>query len=190
MLAQRGVTQAQREVAVYVCEVTGRSPRCVHKAAMTRLAIAAAFALVFSLTACHDYPRDADDMTAQAAGRGMRVGASHDPPWLVVLPDGTVGGPEADLLQRYADAHGYRLIWLPGSHDALMAELERAHLHAVAGGHHADSPWQAKVGWSRPLGLRASPDGPLPERRIALPPGQSAWHLAFDRYVAGRGDAR
>ena len=156
---------------------------------MTRLAIAA-FALLLSLTACHDYPRDADDITAQAAGRGMRGGASPAPPGLEVLADGRVRGPEADLLQAYADAHGYRLIWLPGSHDGLMAELERAHLHAVAGGHHPGSPWEAKVGWSRPLAIRATPDGPMPERRIALPPGQSAWHLAFDRYLAGRGQAR
>jgi len=147
------------------------------------IAIAGALAALLALSACDDYPRDADDMTTQAAEQGMRVGASHDPPWLVVSGDGTVGGPEAELLQRYADAQGYRIIWIPGSHDALMGELERTHLHAVAGGHHPDSPWKPKVGWSRPLGLRASPDGPMPERRIALPPGQSRWQLAFDRHL-------
>ena len=146
-------------------------------------ASAAALAILLVLSACGDYPRDADNMTRQAAEQGMRVGASHDPPWLMVQADGSVGGPEADLVQRFADAQGYRLTWLPGSHDALMGDLERARLHAVVGGHHPDSPWKPRAGWSRPLGLRAAPDGPMPERRIALPPGQSAWQLAFDRHL-------
>ena len=127
----------------------------------------------------------AADMIAQ----GMRVGASHDPPWLQVGADGTVSGPEAELMQGFADAQGYRLTWLPGSHDALMRDLQDARLHAVVGGHHPDSPWKPMVGWSQPLALRASADGPMPERRIALPPGQSAWHLAFDRYLAERENA-
>ena len=150
------------------------------------LTAAAALATLLALSACDDYPRDADDMTRQAGERAMRVGASHDPPWVVVSTDGTVGGPEAELVQRYADAQGYRLTWLPGGHDALMGDLERTRLHAVVGGHHPDSPWQPRVGWSRPLALRASPDGPMPERRVALPPGQPAWHLAFDRHVVER----
>lgn len=145
--------------------------------------IACALAALLMLGACDGYPRDADAMTAKAAQRGMRVGASHDPPWLLLAADGTVGGPEAALVERFADAHGYALTWVPGGHDALMRDLARARLHAVAGGHHPDSPWKPDVGWSQPLRLRASPDGPMPERRIALPPGQSAWHLAFDRYL-------
>ena len=154
------------------------------------LTTAAALAALLALSACDGYPRDADDMTTQAAEQAMRVGASHDPPWLLVQADGSVSGPEAAVVQRFAKAHGYRLTWLPGSHDALMGDLERARLHAVAGGHHPDSPWKPKVGWSRPLLLRASPDGPMPERRIALPPGQSAWHLAFDRHLAEREGAQ
>lgn len=143
-------------------------------------------AVALALAACGDYPRDADDMTARAAGQGMRVGASHDPPWVLVGPDGDVTGPEPDFLQRYADAHSYRLHWIAGGHDALMRDLERAHLHAVVGGHHRKSPWVPKVAWSQPLHARPSDDAPMPERRIALPPGQSAWQLAFDTYLVGQ----
>lgn len=154
---------------------------------MTRTAATLlALILLLVLAGCERYPRDADDLTAQAAEHGMRVGASHDPPWLRVGADGAVDGPEAELIEAFARAHGYRLTWMPGGHDALMGDLERARLHAVAGGHHPDSPWKPKVGWSRPLALRASGDGPMPERRIALPPGQSAWHLAFDEFLLAR----
>ena len=153
--------------------------------AMTYVMLASA-----TLAGCGPYPRDADDLSTQAAQHAMRVGASDDPPWVVVGDDGSVSGPEAELVQRFADAHGYRVEWKPGGHDALMRELERARLHAVIGGHDADSPWKPKVGWSRPLGLRAGPDGPMPERRIALPPGQSAWHLSFDEYLVEREGAQ
>lgn len=155
--------------------------------ARSRTALACMLGATLLLGGCDGYPRDSDDLTAQARERGMRVGASHDPPWLVVGTDSAVSGPEADLVRRFADAHGYRVRWIPGSHDALMADLEEARLHAVVGGHHPDSPWKPKVGWSRPLALRAASDGPMPERRVALPPGQPAWHLAFDRHVVEGG---
>ncbi len=157
---------------------------------MARTCIIFVCVLLLSLAGCKDYPRDADNLTRQARDHGMRVGASHDPPWVVVADDGSVGGPEAELVQRFADAHGYQLTWLPRGHDALMADLERARLHAVVGGHRPDSPWKPKVGWSRPLGLRASADGPMPERRIALPPGQSGWQLALDRHLVQREGAQ
>ncbi|TYT25534.1 transporter substrate-binding domain-containing protein [Luteimonas viscosa] len=144
---------------------------------------APALATLFALSACDRYPRDADDLTAQAADAGMRVGASHDPPYVQVSADGGVTGVEAELVRRFADAHGYRVTWVPGGHDALMRDLERTRLHAVIGGHHRKSPWKPKVGWSRPLHQRATEDAPLPERQIALPPGQSQWHLAFDRHL-------
>ena len=147
------------------------------------LAIACALSTVLALTACDRYPRDADDATRRAAEEGLRIGASHDPPYVQVAADGAVTGREAALMQRFADAHGYRLTWVPGGHDALMRQLQHAQLHAVIGGHHRDSPWKPRVGWSQPLHLRASADAPLRERRIALPPGQSGWHLAFDRYL-------
>jgi polar amino acid transport system substrate-binding protein len=147
-------------------------------------------AAVLALGACDGYPRDADDMTRRATEQGMRVGASHDPPWVVVGADGRVTGPEPALLQRYAEAQGYRLEWAIGGHDALMRDLERAHLHAVVGGHHRKSPWAPKVGWSQPLRERPAADAPMPERRLALPPGQSAWHLAFDSFLVHQGADR
>jgi polar amino acid transport system substrate-binding protein len=152
--------------------------------------LACTLAALLALAGCDRYPRDADDATGRAAESGMRVGASHDPPWVRVAADGSVDGPEARLVQRFAEAHGYSVAWVTAGHDVLMRDLERARLHAVIGGHHRDSPWKPKVGWSQPVRLRAGSDGPLPERRIALPPGQCGWHLAFDRHVVRHARAR
>ena len=147
-------------------------------------------AALLLLPGCDRYPRDADGLTDQAARHGMRVGASHDPPWVIVGADGSVGGEEAALLERFARSRGYRVIWQPGAHEALMRELQRSRLHAVIGGHLPDTPWKPEVGWSRPHGLRAGQDGPMPERRIALPPGQSEWQLAMDTWLVEHGNGR
>ena len=140
------------------------------------------------LAACDGYPRDSDGLTARAADAGMQVGASHDPPFVQVAADGTVSGPEVAVVQRYAQARGYRIVWAIGAHDALMAQLEDAKLHAVLGGHGPDTPWKPRVGWSHAFLLRG--DGALAERRIALPPGQSAWQLDFDRHLIEHEGAR
>lgn len=140
-------------------------------------------AAITLLSACDGYPRDADAMSHRASASGMRVGASHEPPYLRVAPDGTVTGSDALLMEGFAREHGYRLTWVTDAHDALMRELKDADLHAVVGGHREQSPWTPEVGWSQPFRVREGGDGPLHERRIALPPGQSAWHLAIDRYL-------
>lgn len=158
-------------------------PRCARHVLL-------ALAALSLLAGCDGYPRDADDMTAKAAGAGMRVGASHDPPYVSVSPEGNVTGTEAALVERFARRHGYRVAWTTDAHDALMRDLEDAQLHAVIGGHHPDSPWKPKVGWSRTLYVREDGNGALHERHIALPPGQSAWHLAFDRYLVEREGAQ
>lgn len=160
---------------------------------MTRMSLPLvfiAFGLCLLVSACGAYPRDSDGMTQRASGQGMRVGASHDPPWLVVDADGRVSGPEAELLQAFAAAQGYRLRWQPGGHDALMRQLEHAELHAVVGGYDRKSPWKPRVAWSRPLRARASPHSPMPERRIGLPPGQSAWQLGLDTWLVRQAGTR
>lgn len=163
--------------------------RCTAKA-KSALRAACALATLLLLAGCGAYPRDADGASAQAAEDGMHVGASHDPPWVRIGPGGSVGGPDAELMQRFAAARGYRLDWVVDGHDALMHDLERARLHAVVGGHRRGSPWEGKVGWSRALPQRAGDAVGLPERRVALPPGQSAWQLAFDRYLLAAEGAR
>src|SRR5690606_19505013 len=131
-----------------------------------------------------------DGLSEPAARQGMRVGASEVPSRVQLAADGPGSADYADMVPDFADSHGYRPASVPGRHAALMCKPERSRLHADIGGHHPVSPWKPMVGWSRPLALRASPDGPMPERRIALPPGQSAWHLSFDQYLVDREHAQ
>ena len=131
------------------------------------------------LTACGDYPRDPEGSLARAHETALRVGLSHDPPF-VDLSRGEPSGIEVDWIQRFAQARGMRVQWVVDGHDRLMYELLDFRLHIVAGGHHHDSPWQ-DVSWSYPV-RHATADG-MVERRFALPPGENAWQLAIDRQL-------
>ncbi|VXB00264.1 ABC transporter substrate-binding protein [Luteimonas sp. 9C] len=144
--------------------------------------------LCLCLAACGPYPRDAHDSSARAQA-AMRVGLSHDPPYVQVRDGEAPGGAEVDLIARFAAARGLRVEWVVGGHDALMEDLLAHRLHMVAGGHSPQSPW-AEVGWSRDYRLPDAHDRPS-RRRLALPPGENAWHLTVDRWLhAQRGVTR
>lgn len=130
-----------------------------------------------SLPACADYPRDAGGSLARAQADVIRVGLSHDPPFVDLAAD-TPTGIEVAWFQEFARTRGMRVEWVPGGHEQLMRDLIALRLHAVAGGHRADSPWTG-VSWSVPF--HAAGDTGLVERRFALPPSEHAWQLRIDR---------
>lgn len=138
--------------------------------------------LCLCLAACGGYPRDAHD-SSDRARESLRVGLSHDPPWIIAT-DGAPRGTEVDLINAFAQARQLRVDWVIDGHDALMEDLLDHRLHLVAGGHIEQSNW-TEAGWSRSFMIDDARGRPT-ERRIALPPGENAWHLAFDRFLHAR----
>lgn len=141
---------------------------------------------LFLLAACGGFPRDSQDSSEQAA-RSMRVGVSHDPPFVELRPGRPPTGSEVQLVTGFAHAHGFEVEWVVRGHDALMQELLGHRLHMVVGGHVAGSPW-TDSGWTREVVLRDA-DGGFARRRLALPPGENAWQLTVDRYLHMREQA-
>lgn len=135
------------------------------------------------LIGCDGYPRDAEDSTQRARIQTMRVGVSHDPPYVVLTESAAPRGDDITRVHALADAQGARIEWVMLGHDALMRELLAFRLHLVVGGHARDSPWRPRVGWSRAWHARAGADDAPHERRFALPPGENAWQLEVDRFI-------
>ncbi|MFL6588098.1 MAG: ABC transporter substrate-binding protein [Luteimonas sp.] len=136
--------------------------------------------LCLCLAACGQYPRDTHD-SSHRARESMRVGLSHDPPYVVVRPGADPVGPEVAVIQAFANAHDLRVEWVVDGHDAMMGDLVEHRLHMVAGGHTAQSPW-TDVSWSRRFVVPDARGRPA-TRRIALPPGENAWQLDVDRWL-------
>lgn len=147
-------------------------------------------ALTLALTACGPFPRDAMGSTERAE-RSLLVGASHDPPFVIVDAAG-VSGPDAHLIERFAGRHGYKVVWRVAGHEALMEALEEARLHAVIGGHSDDSPWTGRIAWSREVPTEVIVDGTHvhAKRRVALPPGESQWNMVVEDDLATHEGAR
>lgn len=139
--------------------------------------------LCLGLAACGQYPRDTHDSSGRAR-EAMRVGLSHDPPYIVAAAGAPPSGPEVALIEAFADARGLRVEWVVDGHESMMEDLVEHRLHLVAGGHADRSPWTG-VGWSRKFFV---PDagGHQAGRRIALPPGENAWQLEVDRWLHAR----
>ncbi|WP_149193232.1 ABC transporter substrate-binding protein [Luteimonas suaedae] len=140
--------------------------------------------LVLGVAACGGYPRDANDSTRRAKEHAMRVGVSHDPPFVVAPAGGREPtGSEIAMLRDLARTRDVDIEWVVSGHDALMRDLRALRLHAVVGGHVRGSAWEPEVGWSREYRLRSAGDGTPVARRLALPPGENAWQLTVDRYL-------
>ena len=138
------------------------------------------------LAGCGDYPRDAENSLRRAREDAMRVGVSHDPPFVVLAAGAEPAGDDIALVRALAQAQGARIEWVAAGHDGLMRQLLDYQLHLVVGGHGHDSPWQAHVGWSRIWHARAGGDGAAHARRFALPPGENAWQVEVDRFLLHR----
>lgn len=139
-------------------------------------------ALCAGIAACDDYPRDPDGTLARVRGGVMRVGVIHDPPF-VQMDRAQPHGREVDLVRSHARALGARIAWRREGAGTLMHELEHRRLDAVIGGHVAESPWAERVSLSREYRVRDA-EGRLVRRAVALPPGENAWQVAFERHAA------
>jgi polar amino acid transport system substrate-binding protein len=143
-----------------------------------------------AISGCAPFPRDTGDSTADANQYGLTVGASGDPPFVVVGEDGQVSGSDAAIVERFARANGFRVRWVAGGHDPLMQQLEKGRLHLVIGGHAKRSPWESRVGWSATVPTEATLRQHSGMRRFAVPPGENAWHMLLDNYLVAHEGAR
>lgn len=133
------------------------------------------------------YPDDPNGTLERVRGGTMRVGVAHDPPFVTLAAE--PHGPEADLIRAYARSVDARIVWNRSGHDVLMRELEGHRLDAVIGGHAKDSPWAGRVSTSRPFRVPDA-DGREVQRVLALPPGENAWQMEFERFALSRAARR
>lgn len=150
-----------------------------------RPAVAVAFAVVpvaAFLLGC-GLPRDPEGTLATVrATRIVRVGVAERPPWVIRIGE-EAGGVEAELLRRFADRHGARVVWHWGGVDEHLTALEHFDLDLVAAGLEKSSPWSRRVALTRPyyreeLTVGAPPRARSPEalagREVAVAAGTPA----------------
>jgi hypothetical protein len=142
--------------------------------AVRKIVIVRAALLFFLVMLGCDLPRDPLRTLERARGGELRVGVSEDPPLLVRRGE-EAAGEEADLIRGFASRIGARVRWVWGAEEKHLAMLEHHQLHLVAGGLTRSTPWMKKVAVTRPY---------REERVLAAPPGENAFLLELERYLA------
>lgn len=144
-----------------------------------------AVAVALALTGC-GVPRDPDGTLERARQRGhLIVGASHSEPVLMVDGD-DVSGPEAELIEQFAESQGLSVRWVPGGEEKLVGMIEHGDVDLVVGGLTAKSPWSKKVGLTRPWTEDVDDYGKPIKRVVAAPLGENALISEVERFFDAR----
>jgi len=141
--------------------------------------ISAPLIALLVLTACE--PADPEGTTARIlSSHVLRAGLSENRPW-IWLENGRGAGPEARLVEAFAQSLGAHVAWTRGAESALVGRLAKRELDLVAGGFTSSVPWTSDMGASR------SYDGSSmtrPGHVILTAPGENRLLLRLDRFLA------
>ncbi|HLP74317.1 MAG TPA: transporter substrate-binding domain-containing protein [Bacteroidales bacterium] len=109
------------------------------------------FLFIFlTLTECRNIPADPEDSFRKASSTGLKVGYAVNPPWVMVSGD-SVYGIEVELVRKFAEANGMKIIWKNGPEQVILKGLKKKQFHIVISGLTMDSPWKKeKIGLTRP----------------------------------------
>lgn len=141
---------------------------------------ATAFVLAALLTASCGMPRDPEDSLERILRTGVvRAGIAARPPW---TEEG--GGPEADVVNAFAQSLGARVEWRRGSDAELFEALETFELDLAVGGFTGDNPWGPKLGLTRPY-VKAGGRNHV----IAVAPGENRLLVTFERVLRAHAGA-
>lgn len=133
--------------------------------------------------ACCDLPRDAGDTLAEIRASGVvRVGYSHNPPWVIDDRTDQPAGLEPALIRQWAAELGAEAEWLRGGETSLVEALADRTIHVLVGGHREGSPWTHRAAATQTYCSAA--DG---AHVMLTAPGESALLLALDRFLARAG---
>ena len=145
--------------------------------------------VAFALVAACNLPRDAAGTLDRVRRGTMRVGFAVDTPW-VTDSGGEAGGVEGRIVNGLARALGARIEWTHGHESELLNALHDRELDLVVGGLTADSPWRAKVAFTRPYHVDSgvvlrSPGAKARQEKhvLALPPGENGWLVHVERFL-------
>lgn len=142
--------------------------------------MATLLAAIVGLQGCEPWPRDPEGTLDAAAGGTLAVGATEAPPYLVRDAEGAAG-PEAELVDAFAQGIGAAVEWRWGAQDGHLEALERYELDLVVGGLREASPWKERVGFTRPWRVEGET-----RHVLAAPPGENRMVVALDRLIEAR----
>jgi ABC-type amino acid transport substrate-binding protein len=119
--------------------------RCIMRMTMAAILIG-----LLAAGGCSDFPKDnAETLKQLRAGREMKVGVAHNPPWASVA-EGQIEGVEPGLVSQWAESLGTRARFITGPTDDLVDALYKGDLDVLVMGMTDKTPHSGKLALSQP----------------------------------------
>lgn len=131
-------------------------------------------------------PADADGTLDRARGGALVVGVAEAPGAVSVHDDGSVSGPEADLVLDYAESIDAQVQWVPGAEGELARQMRSGDIDLLIAGLAADSAQEGDVALTRPYAVTVGPDGQEREHVLGVRPGENALLVSLETFLAQR----
>lgn len=152
-------------------------------------AIIALLAALLLLTGCGmRIPSDPDGTLDRVTGATLRVGVSPNDGFTVV-DDDEVTGTDAELVEGFAATIDADVVWVPGSEEALVRDLEEGELDLVIGGITDATPWVEQAGVTRPYDEFTDEHGTTHKLVMLVPMGENAFLSALERFLTQEGSS-
>ncbi len=135
------------------------------------------------------YPTDPHHTLNEVTGGTLRVGASHNEPFVSVTGP-TPSGTEIALVTSYADTLDADIDWTIGGEEELVDRLEHGELDMLVGGLTDETPWEKKVGLTRPYANTTDRFGRTDKHVLAVRMGENAFLLDLDEFLHSTGGQR
>lgn len=146
----------------------------------TKVGKSLAATLLLLLSAC-GIPNDVAGTLDRVRHGTLRAGISENPP-RTSFDRGRPGGREVEIVETVARELDADVVWTRGAESKLLAALERGELDIVVGGLLDSTPWEQRVGLTRPYDESQGRRHVLAVRR-----GENRWLLELDRTLSRSG---
>ena len=145
-------------------------------------------AVLVGLVGCSGhYPADPDGTLDRVSGGTLRVGISHQPPWVDTGGEGNSeqdpGGIEAQLIQDYAQSINAEVEWHAGGEEQLITLLSQSELDIVIGGLTDSSPWESDAAMTTSYAESIGVDGSTAKHVVAVPMGENAFMTSLESFL-------
>ncbi|KUG56351.1 hypothetical protein AVL61_14675 [Kocuria rosea subsp. polaris] len=128
------------------------------------------------------YPADPHRTLERVSGTVLRVGISHNEPF-VSVEGPSPSGREVALVEDYARTLDAEVVWTADGEEELVDQLEHGRLDMMIGGLTDKTPWKKKVGLTRPYTQTTDEFGQKEKHVMAVRKGENAFLLDLDRFL-------
>ena len=137
-----------------------------------------------TLVGCGTVPADTEGTTERVRGGVLRVGLTHNPPWVDATDPAVPRGTEAGLVEELAAALDAEPEWTTGSEAALVTALHEGRLDLVAGGFTDDTPWSQQVAMTVPYIEERDGSGRTLKHVLLTRAGENRFLTTVEQFLA------